>query len=471
MRKTIQKLIFPKAKNEDSKRKEFILNILLVSSIVLFVFGILVNIFVSIARPDSHAESSVGLMFLIFILGFFITLYKISRKGYPNISAYIFIGIFLVLAVFMSIKWGVDVNASLLLYALTIIMSSILISTKFSFVITGVITFCMFFINHIHTNDILSVNQYWRTEPWKNSDTIMTIIIFLSIATISWLSNKEIEKSLLRARKSEKILQEERDMLEVTVEKRTKELREAESEKVAQLYRFAEFGRLSSGLFHDLVNPLNAVSLNMEMAQNSKELGKDIEYIKKYLDQAIVSSKRMENFIQAVRKQISKETEEKYFSIEENILQVLDILSYKAHANSVILKPNLKSDVQIFGDEMKWNQFTLNLITNAIDAYEEVESDKKEVLIATNIKNAELIFSVTDYGMGIPKENLQKIFEPFFSTKKEIETKGTGIGLSMTKDIIEKNFKGKISVQSDITKGTSFVVSIPIAPQLNSKNT
>lgn len=263
----IKKIIKSQSENEETQRKEFILNVLLLSVLGILVFSFGIYAFTYFFRPFSHSQSAVSFGCLVFLMFLFSFLYFLSRFGKYTISATLFISSFVLFAFYMGWIWGVDVNASILLYALIIVIAGILFNTKTAFGITGLIMMGMIFLNYIQSENIIIINKYWRSEPWRGSDTAMTTLIFLAIAIVSWLSNREINKSLLRARHSEKLLKKERDSLEIKVEERTKELKNAQLQKVSQLYRFAEFGRLSSGLFHDLMNPLNAVYLNLEMAR------------------------------------------------------------------------------------------------------------------------------------------------------------------------------------------------------------
>lgn len=455
----LNRLLVNKPPNEDKGRKEFILNVLLLSVFILFSTAILVNIFAAIYRPHSHQQSALPILFLFLALLVVTSLYLLSRYGFYRISAGIFIFLFFSLSAYMSLIWGVDVNASLLLYALCIVMTGILLSSQLAFFLTFIIGILMILIGNLQDAEIILVNNYWRNEPWEKSDTIMTLIIFSAIAVVSWLSNREIKKSLARAKKSEEMLKKERNNLETTVVNRTKELREAEAEKISQLYRFAEFGRLSSSIFHDLLNPLGAVSLNMEKAKNEQNGNKNIIKAEKYFDKALIAAKNMESFIAAVRKQLVKKKERKMFSLKENTKQVIDILSYKAKQTNVNINLKAKSEGKIFGEETKWNQVALNLIGNAIDAYDEIKNVERTIKIELKEDKENIIFILTDNGIGIPDKYKKKVFQPFFTTKNHINGKGMGIGLSMTKNIVEKDFRGKISFKSK--KGTTFFVTIP----------
>jgi C4-dicarboxylate-specific signal transduction histidine kinase len=273
------------------------------------------------------------------------------------------------------------------------------------------------------------------------------------MATISWLSNRETEKSLKRARKSEADLKKERDLLEIKVKERTEELKKAQLEKIAQVYRFAEFGRLSSGFFHDLVNPITIVCLNLERINGSRI--KEIGEAKNYLSKAVDATRRLESFIMTARKQIRKEEEKKIFSVYDEVQQIIEMLSYKARKANVEVKLKMSEALELFGDSVRFSQAITNLVANAIDAYANISSQTKKVEIKVFYKNNSIFLEIKDFGEGIKKDNLKLIFEPFFSTKQE---QGIGIGLSLTKDIIEKDFGGSIEVFSEEGEGAKFVL-------------
>ncbi|MCK9351607.1 MAG: HAMP domain-containing histidine kinase [Candidatus Pacebacteria bacterium] len=365
--------------------------------------------------------------------------------------------VFFLLAVYMTYRWGVEIQVALLFYVLIIVMSGILIHARFAFIVTLMVCAVLFFVGHLEWSEAISVNRYWMTDVWSVKDVVMVSVIFMIIATVSWLSNREIEKSLARARNSEVALKAERDSLEVKVQERTKELREAQLEKMTQLNRFAEFGRLSSGLFHDLMSPLSAVTLNMEMVKAEEKSA--LYETKIYLNKAIAASKRMEDFVIAVRKQIANEEHKTTFSVNEETKQIIEVLLHKAIKANVGIKLTAPENIKIFGSAPKWGQVALNLASNAIDAHASSQAnEKKEVALSLVQKNGRVIFTVSDRGVGIAKENLEKIFDPFFTTK---EGKGTGLGLYTVKRIVENDFHGTIEVVSEPRKGTAFIINIP----------
>lgn len=368
------------------------------------------------------------------------------------------------MAAFMSYKWGVDLVASLLFYALTIVMTGILLNKRYIFITSLTVGGVIIATAYLQATHKVTAERYWTSETWGIAETSAAVIIFFVIATITWLSNREIEKSILKLRRSEAELKDERDSLEIKVEQRTKELKEVQAEKMTQLYRFAEFGRISSGLFHDLINPLNAVSLNLGKV-SSVENHPSISDTKEYVDNAVHAAKRLEDLVVAVRKQLRREETNALFLLDEEIRHVIEVLSHKAQKANVqlnFLPIAENTNFQIVGDAVKFNQIVLNLLANGIDACSDMpdESGEKWVRISLMGEPRTIVMLVEDNGSGIPDQHMDKIFEPFFTTKTNGQ--GLGIGLSMTKRIVEKDFGGVLTAKSEIGKGSSFRVHLPV---------
>ncbi len=447
-----KKYIFPKSQSEDLARKEFILNILLLPVILMLGVASINNTVRFFGSSFIYQNNTLSIWIVYFLLLFFIFLYFLSRKGFFRLASHFLLGTLFLLAAYMGYYWGIDLNSEILLYVLVIVMAGILINTRFAFVATGIILLIVSITGYLQGTNIVSANRYWRMTTFKVSDILMMAVMFAIIATVSWLSNREIERSLARARRSETELQKERDSLEVKVEERTKEIKKLEGEKMMHLYRFAEFGRLSAGLFHDLINPLNAVSLSIEKLKVNDES----------VNKAIKAAKKMEDLVVAVRKQISRQENKNVFSLNKEIQDVIDILSYRARKNNVEIRFSHENDVNFLGNSIRFNQAVLNLAANAIDSYLPEKSDNADRAVEVSLKEKEneIILAVKDFGIGISKENLQKIFDPFFTTKDY----GVGIGLSMAKQIVERDFFGKLIVESNIQpeqSGSTFTIVIP----------
>lgn len=455
-----EKLIRPKSRNEDSARREFILNILLLGIIILYGVGFMGAIFKKSTNPDEYTGFSLLLFGIIF--GFFIAIYLLSRFGLAKISSYLFISFFFLLVGYANYYWGTDLPAVLIFYSLVIVMASILISSRLAFVFLIAISLLMYVISYLQTKNLIFFNDSWKDKSLNNGDMIIYIIILSIITIISWLSNREIKKSLKRARRSEKALRKEKASLERRVEERTRELREAQMKQMSQLYRFSELGKISAGLFHDLINPLTALSLNIQKLKEDNS--NSFSEAKFYLDRAVSTTKRIEGFVLAVKKQISQKEIKRKFSLNKEISQVIEILSYKIRKFEIEVDFLSDEKISIIGNPVKFSQVMANLISNAIDSYRDMKIDiaDKKIIMRLTRDNGDVVISVKDSGIGISKENLKNIFNPFFSTKNYKD--GIGIGLAIVKGIIEKDFKGKIFVESSTSSGTKFTIKIPSLP-------
>jgi len=222
---------------------------------------------------------------------------------------------------------------------------------------------------------------------------------------------------------------------------------------VQQLNRFAELGQLSSGLFHDLLNLLNALSLRTDEEKDPS------------LESTFNTTKQIEGLMEAVRRQIRGAGKKELFSLPQAINHVIQLVNYQANRAHVRIsfRHNASTDITHYDAPFKFQEIIINLLLNAIESYENISrSDIRARTIEINIKEEHCIATlrVADNGCGMTPEVHRRIFEPFFTTKEN--TKGIGIGLATIKKIIEDDLSGSITVQSEADKGSIFVVTFPI---------
>lgn len=460
----VPQLIPSKSPDKDLIRKEFILRVLLGGSVALssiaFVSLLIVTLIYRL-RGASFTSVPLGYFSLVPIL--FISLLILANTGLQKIVAYFLIFLYFIFATYTAVFWGADVPQSLLIDSLVIVMAGILISTRFTFFMTAVISITLIGTTYLQTKHIILIDSLWRNQAFHIGDATVYAATLTIIAFVSWLSNREIEKALKRAQESEKALQKEKDSLEIKVEERTRELQKMQLEKVMQVYQFADLGKLAAGLLHDLTTPLNVVSLNLENLQEETTHTKreNAKVIKRTIKRALESTKGIEKFVIDTRRQLHGQQTKSYFNLAPEVDSVLDGLANKSSEARVKLIFNNRTVIHTLGNPFRFHQMAINLISNAIDAYTHVtRKSNRIVYIRLFRQNNFVIFEVEDLGTGISRRNLTHIFEPFFTTKT-IE-KGTGIGLSICKDIIEKDFGGSITVKSHLHKGSIFRAQFPI---------
>lgn len=456
-----KKIILPKTKNEDRARQEFILNIILTSTIALLSFAnfsIATKLFFRKANFDTSEVIPLWLSFSTLL--FFCFLLFLSKQGKSKTSSFILISTLFISILALNVVWGTELVAAILFSVLLIVISGILINAYFAFISALAISITDIAFHVLRTAKIINPNQKWKTENFDKHDIIVLSIIFLIIAILSWLSNREIDKSLKRARTSEAALIKERDLLEIKIEERTKELKELQLKELSQFYRLAEFGKLSAGLFHELANPLTALNLNIEeINKDCKQNGLWINFSDN-LDKATKATKKIGGFISSIKKQVAMQDEKTRFSLNKEIEDAIDIMTFKARQNKINLYFSATEELHLINNPLKFHQIAANLISNAIDSYYQLGSIKdKEVKIKLAQKKGKIIFSVSDRGCGITDNIKEKIFETFFSTKDFKH--GTGLGLAIVKNLIQQEFNGKIYIRSRQYGGSSFIVTLP----------
>lgn len=458
-------LVSPVAKDKDCARRERILNIILVGAFLLFL---LLTIKTSITNLNlSRVPAGYKPMpptVTIVICFFFLIDYLISRSGKAKLAILLLLCISFLVPTYTVLAWGAETPQALLTYSLIIVMSGVLLNSKAAFLLTGIIVALLLAITHLQLIGALSFVSSWRQRLPEVADAVVYGATLTIIAVISWLSNLEMERALSRARKSEAALRKERDLLEIRVRERTRELQQAQAEKVAQIYRFVEFGRLASGLFHDLANPINLASLNLETlnSESAKLTQKGLKKVKVALARTTEAMKRLEAHVKTAKRQLQSQEIQGTFSLTEEVSRVIDMFTHRARELGIDISFVHPSKINFNGNPPRFAQLVTNLISNAIDSYEGISRKKRPLTVTLKKQGKVIQLTVTDQGKGIPRENMSQIFKPFFTTKSI--DKGIGIGLSITKEIIEKDLGGKISVKSRVNQGTTFKVTFPSLP-------
>ena len=222
--------------------------------------------------------------------------------------------------------------------------------------------------------------------------------------------------------------------------------KEAEEEK-KEKERYREISAFTSGIAHEIKNPLNSLSLLFELLQKNaspelKEnvtLGREeVQKISEIIDRFSASLKPL------------KLSKEKFF-LEDMILGIRDSLKKELEDKGLKLRYSQRSPVSLNADKGLLNQAFTNLIKNSLEA-----AEKGDILIEAEQHRKMVSISVKDTGRGISEEDRERIFDPFFSRKE----KGMGIGLYITKKIIEAH-EGKIEFQSGSGQGATFNIQIP----------
>ena len=249
---------------------------------------------------------------------------------------------------------------------------------------------------------------------------------------------------------------------DITEAVKVREERQRIQSQIAQMHKLASVSALSAGVVHEIAQPLNCISVLAEGMLYMLNRGKDLkpatameklQSISEEIDRINGIIKHIRFFAQAGH------TELVPCNVNKAVDNVLDMFRSQLAAHGISVKTDFADNLtDIMGTNNDLEEAIINLLVNAMEALDEVSSNKKEITITTYQPNRGVILEVGDNATGIDSELRNRIFEPLFSTKDP--DKSMGLGLSIVKSIVEK-LNGRIMVRNNEKGGATFRVELP----------
>ena len=216
--------------------------------------------------------------------------------------------------------------------------------------------------------------------------------------------------------------------------------------------RLTALGELSAGMAHEIRNPLGWIRGTAEILQDAfAPDDRYAEFTRILISEVERLNRVLEDFLRFAQ---PEKVEGPCFSPENVLQDVLQLTAQPARKNEVEVVCQKQSVPEVCGDAGQFKQVFLNLVLNALQAMEQ----GGRLTVDLSSQGDRVLIRFRDTGCGIPAEELDRIFNPFFTTKAD----GTGLGLAITHRIID-NHGGRISVSSQVGEGTEFTLSLPIA--------
>jgi C4-dicarboxylate-specific signal transduction histidine kinase len=243
------------------------------------------------------------------------------------------------------------------------------------------------------------------------------------------------------------------------IQRREQELREKQ-EQLVQAAKLATLGELTTGVAHELNNPLNNIGLFIGNVIDLIELGKlDPDHILRDLTKAMEQVWKASQIIAHLRTfGRAAPSSREPVSVNATIIQALSLLQEQLRLRDIQVRLELGGqDARVLGNAIQLEQVFLNLLTNARDAL--VDSPCKVIRITTCLGAETIKIVFRDTGPGIPRDLERRVFDPFFTTK-EVGA-GTGLGLSITYGIV-RDHQGTIWLENAPGDGAAFVIELPV---------
>jgi len=303
---------------------------------------------------------------------------------------------------------------------------------------------------------------------------LLSIVLSVIVIVISSLLASNIKKSFILYKKlvnrKEKQLEDINNNLENRIVDEIEKSRKKDTQLLQQA-RFASLGEMIGNIAHQWRQPLSAIStissaniVNLELGLLSKE--DNIENNEKILTHVEFLSQTIDDFRNYLT--ASKDEKKVVFDIKDTIINIKKIIEVVYKDNNIDLKINfVKVNMNCYGISSQLSQVILNILNNAKDVLIQNNIQTKVVFIDTKIIDNKNVITIYDNGGGVPDEILEKIFDPYFTTKHQ--SQGTGIGLYMSKDIIQTKYNGILEVKNlkwndsiNSYYGACFILEIPI---------
>lgn len=249
---------------------------------------------------------------------------------------------------------------------------------------------------------------------------------------------------------------------DITTRKRMEEL----TRDLMHSSRLTLLGELTASIGHEINQPLGAILSNADAAELLLEQDPmPVDEIRRVIADIRKDDLRANEIIHRIRAFLSKrEANLVPVDLNEMARDVVQLVESEARERKVVIEADFTRGIPpVLGDRVQLQQVLLNFILNGMDAMDAASANQRRIIVKTAVFGPEMAqFSVSDNGHGIPKDKLPRIFESFFTTKKE----GMGLGLAITESIAEVH-RGSVSAENNPGKGATFRFTLPTAHASN----
>ncbi len=306
---------------------------------------------------------------------------------------------------------------------------------------------------HIGIVSLITINGLysWQAAEYTYHSLFRIHLALLLVGLFMYLYESNRAKAFKR-------LDEYKSNLEIRVQEEIKKQQESQL-LLTQQSKMAALGEMLASVSHQWKQPLGVISstnTNLELDNTLGDVTSEIiqEHTKIISEQIIFMTQTLTEFGDFFKPNKHKES----FCIESAFEDILRLFSKLYESQNIKININTQQCTSIYGHKNEFRQVVLNILNNARDVIVEKNVQNRAIDINFTTTQSEVICKIQDHAGGVPVDILETLFEPFVTTKSD--DKGTGIGLYMSKNIIESSMQGSLHVQN-INDGACFIISLP----------
>ena len=251
---------------------------------------------------------------------------------------------------------------------------------------------------------------------------------------------------------------------DITGRKQAEETLRQAQDDLARINRVTTMGELTASLAHEITQPISAAMINADTCLLKLDLERpDLDEVRAVVTRIARDAQRAADIIGRIRSQFKKGTlSREVVDVNEIHRETVALLRDETVRYNVSVRMELAADLpQIIGDRVQLQQVAMNLIVNGIEAMKDVDGVREILIRSQRAENEQILVSVTDTGSGFPPQLAEQLFDPFFTTKPQ----GTGMGLRISRSIIESHNGRLWAAAGTAGRGATFHFSLPAAPQ------
>ncbi len=417
------------------------INIISIGSLALAGVTVLLLSYSLFILGKSHSirELLIGLV----VIALLICSLMLIRQSKVKMAGLLIVGIYLSVAIYIMTQWGVSTPIGIFLLAFVVLLSAACLGSTYILPISAAVIISIFVIQTLVEYNALKPNESLLITGTSFADISVYTLCLIIFAVIGWISRSNIERYVTELENAHDELKLKNKQINNELREEKRQLHKAHIEELDNLRRFAEIGEYTSSIMHDLSNEIMLLSSRVEQKAhtNLAEIRQDIQAIEKILSQAnpnLLNHKSIE------------------VSLDKTVQRAIDSLSHKSHILKTKISVRSTPINTRLGRTAYLEQAIKIIVNNSLDSYKEFLPKKNKIDITIEEKNDSIDISISDYGLGIPQQIKNGLFNIGNSGKRN----GHGLGLYLAYRLIKQHYHGRVYLDKK-SKQTRFVISIP----------